>query len=44
VAHGSIEEIRSGTLMPALEDTFLYLTEQVDADKVARNILAAVNA
>jgi len=44
VAHGSIEEIRSGTLMPALEDTFLHLTEQVDADKVARNILAAVNA
>jgi len=44
VAHGSIEEIRSGTLMPALEDTFLHLTEQVDADKMAGNILAAINA
>ncbi len=44
VAHGSIEEIRSGTLMPALEDTFLHLTEQVDADKVAGSILAAINA
>jgi ABC-2 type transport system ATP-binding protein len=44
VAHGSMEEIRSGTLLPALEDTFLHLTEQVDADKVARNILAAINA
>lgn len=43
VAHGSMEEIRSGTLMPALEDTFLHLTEQVDADKVAGNILAAIN-
>ncbi|HLM99760.1 MAG TPA: ABC transporter ATP-binding protein [Bryobacteraceae bacterium] len=44
VAHGSIEEIRSGTLMPALEDTFLHLTEQVDADKVAGSILAAINS
>ena len=44
VAHGSIEEIRSGTFLPALEDTFLHLTEQVDADKVAGNILAAINA
>jgi len=44
VAHGSIEEIRSGTLMPALEDTFLHLTEQVDADKVAGSILAAIHS
>jgi len=44
VAHGTIEEIRSGTLMPELEDTFLHLTEQVDADKVAGSILAAINS
>ena len=44
VAHGSIDEIRSGTLMPALEDTFLHLTEQVDADKVAGSILAAIHS
>jgi ABC-2 type transport system ATP-binding protein len=44
VAYGSIEEIRSGTLMPALEDTFLHLTEKVDADKVAGSILAAINS
>jgi len=44
VAHGSIDEIRASTLTQALEDMFLHLTEQVDADTVARNILAAVKA
>ena len=44
VAHGSIDEIRASTLTPALEDMFLHLTEQVDADTVAANILAAVKA
>jgi ABC-2 type transport system ATP-binding protein len=44
VAYGSIDEIRTGSLLPALEDTFLQLTEQIDADRVAQDILAAVGA
>jgi ABC-type Na+ transport system ATPase subunit NatA len=44
VAYGSIDEIRTGSLLPALEDTFLQLTEQIDADRIAQDILAAVGA
>ena len=39
IAHGSIEEVRSST---ALEDKFLELTEDVDAEQVAENIIAAI--
>lgn len=44
VAYGAIDEIRAKGLVPALEETFLQLTEHVDADTLAANIVAAVNA
>lgn len=44
VAYGRMEEIRNSTSLTALEDTFLRLTEQADADRIARNIVAAVHA
>ncbi len=44
VAYGSLEEIRAGASRMALEDTFLQLTEQADADRIARDIVAAVSA
>lgn len=44
VAYGSIDEIRTKGLVPALEETFLQLTEHVDADSLAANIVAAVGA
>jgi len=43
-AYGQIDEIRARGLAPALEDAFLQLTEQFDADSRAANIVAAVNA
>ena len=39
IAHGSIEEVRAST---ALEDRFLELTDDVDAEEVAGNIIAAI--
>jgi ABC-2 type transport system ATP-binding protein len=44
VAYGGIDEIRARGLAPALEDAFLQLTEQFDADSRAANIVAAVHA
>lgn len=44
VAYGPIAEIRSQGLTPALEQAFLHLTEHVDADAVAHNIVAAIGA
>lgn len=44
VAYGAIDEIRTKGLQPALEETFLQLTEHVDADTIAANIVAAVAA
>jgi len=43
VAYGAIDEIRAKGLAPALEETFLQLTEHVDADTLAANIVAAVS-
>jgi len=43
-ACGATGEIRSHGLAPALEEAFLQLTEHVDADAVAANIVAAVRA
>jgi ABC-2 type transport system ATP-binding protein len=43
VAYGAIDEILTKGLAPALEDTFLQLTEHVDADTLAANIVAAVS-
>lgn len=43
-AYGAIDEIRSKGLAPALEETFLQLTEHVDADALASNIVSAVSA
>ena len=44
VACGATGEIRSQGLAPALEEAFLQLTEHVDADALAANIVAAVRA
>jgi ABC-2 type transport system ATP-binding protein len=44
VAFGAMEEIRAQGLQPALEQTFLQLTEDVDADRIAANIVAAAAA
>ena len=44
VACGAIDEIRTKGLVPALEETFLQLTEHVDADSLAANIVAAAGA
>ena len=41
IAHGSVEEVRSSS---ALEDKFLQLTEDVDAEQVAKNIIAAIRS
>lgn len=41
VAYGAMEDIRAKGLAPALEETFLQLTEDVDADRIAANIIAA---
>ena len=43
-AYGPIGEIRTQGLAPALEEAFLQLTEQVDADGVAAKIVAAAGA
>jgi ABC-2 type transport system ATP-binding protein len=43
-AYGSLEEIRRSTSLSALEDTFLRLTEQADAERIADDIFAAVHA
>lgn len=43
-AYGAIGEIRSRGEQPALEEAFLELTERVDADAVAGEIVAAVQA
>lgn len=42
VAYGHIDEIRGKGLVPELEEAFLQLTEHIDADRVASNIVAAV--
>ena len=39
ITHGSIEEVGSST---ALEDKFLGLTDDVDAEQVAGNIIVAI--
>ena len=44
VAYDATAEIRSQGLAPALEEAFLQLTEHVDADALATNIVAAVRA
>ncbi len=44
VAYGAIDEIRSKGMVPALEEAFLQLTERVDSDGLAANIVAAVQA
>ncbi len=44
VACGAIEDIRSKGMAPALEEAFLQLTERVDSDGLAANIVAAVQA
>jgi ABC-2 type transport system ATP-binding protein len=44
VAAGSIEEMRAGFAGLSLEDGFMQLTEQVDAARIAREIVAAVRA
>jgi len=44
VAYGAIDDIRAKGLTPALEEAFLQLTEHVDADALASNIVAAAAA
>lgn len=44
VAYDATGEIRRQGLAPALEEAFLQLTEHVDADALATNIVAAVRA
>ena len=44
VAYGAIDDIRAKGLTPALEEAFLQLTEHVDADALASNIVAAASA
>jgi ABC-2 type transport system ATP-binding protein len=44
VAHGSMEEMRAGFGGMSLEAGFMQLTEQVDADRIATEIVAAVRA
>jgi ABC-2 type transport system ATP-binding protein len=44
VASGSMEEVQAGFGGVGLEEGFMNLTEQVDADQVARNIVGAVGA
>ncbi len=44
VAYDATDEIRNKGLAPALEEAFLQLTEHVDADTLAANIVAAVRA
>lgn len=43
-AYGSMAEIRASAVMPALEDTFLRLTEQIDADRIAAGIVDSASA
>ena len=42
-AYGGMDEIRIQGVAPALEDAFLQLTERVDADAIAANIVAAAS-
>jgi len=44
VACGAIDDIRSQGLAPALEETFLQLTEHVDAEGIAASVVAAAGA
>jgi ABC-2 type transport system ATP-binding protein len=44
VADGTLEEVRDGFAGLGLEAGFMQLTEQVDAERMAQNILAAVLA
>jgi len=44
VAHGSMDEMRAGFAGMSLEAGFMQLTEQVDADRIANEIVAAVRA
>jgi ABC-2 type transport system ATP-binding protein len=44
VASGSLEEVRAGFAGLGLEAGFMQITEQVDADRIAQNILSAVVA
>jgi ABC-2 type transport system ATP-binding protein len=44
VASGAIEEVSAGFAGLGLEAGFMQITEQVDADRLARNILTAVLA
>ena len=43
VAYGAMDEIRSQGLATALEETFLQLTEHVDADSLAASVVAAAS-
>ena len=44
VAAGSMEEMRAGFGGRGLEEGFMQLTEQVDADRIAQDIVAAAAA
>jgi len=44
VASGSMEEMQAGFAGLGLEAGFMQLTEQVDADRIAQNIVSAVRA
>jgi ABC-2 type transport system ATP-binding protein len=44
VGSGSMEEMRAGFAGLGLEGGFMQLTEQVDADRIAQNIVSAVRA
>jgi ABC-2 type transport system ATP-binding protein len=44
VAAGSMEEMRAGFGGLTLEEGFMHLTEQVDADAIAQSIVSAVGA
>jgi ABC-2 type transport system ATP-binding protein len=44
VGHGSMEEMHAGFAGLGLEAGFMQLTEQVDADRIAQDIVSAVRA
>jgi ABC-2 type transport system ATP-binding protein len=44
VSAGSVEEMRAGFGGLTLEQGFMHLTEQVDADAIAQSIVSAVGA
>ena len=44
VASGPMQEVQAGFAHAGLENSFMQLTEQVDADRIARNIVSAIRA